>query len=349
MSAARSAPRLPPAERLQFGLRGRVIAAAQLIDERVARCLVRRLNAPRDAVAAADDVGADGALVDDEHDEVGSLTLIPARVRANEQARTRFVATASHELRTPLASLRLMLGLLEEDLDTDAPDLTDARRQVARAAAQADRMSRLANDLLDLSRLDADLAPRDEPVDLRDLAQSVVAEFEDFPRGAVALEPKERSAGRARGDPGAVAQILRILLDNALRFAPAGTAVTVALHGAGRRRLVHVRDAGPGVAPRDRERIFGRFERGGGAGLDANRTATISGRAPSDGFGLGLAIGRELARGMGGELRLTSPGAPTCFTLELPAADLDAVAARAPHLMAARAGRHGAPATKRAA
>jgi signal transduction histidine kinase len=264
------------------GLAETTLPAALLTDRFVARRRVRRLNALRDAVTAADAAGG------------------------------RFVATASHELRTPLASLRLMLGMLEEDLDAEAPDLAGARHQVARATAQAERLSRLAGDLLDLSRLDAAVPLRDEPVDLRAIARAVAAEFEDVRGVAVVLEPEERSAGWALGDPGAVAQILRILLDNALRFAPAGTPVTVALRREGRRCVAGVRDEGPGVAPGDRERIFERFERGA--------TARGGREASSGGFGLGLAIGRELARRMGGDIRLSSPATPTCFTLELPIA-----------------------------
>jgi signal transduction histidine kinase len=102
-----------------------------------------------------------------------------------------------------------------------------------------------------------------------------------------------------------VARVVRILLDNALRHAPVGSAVRVLPAYHGTNATVEVADEGPGVPPIDRERIFERFERGS---------------APSgeSGFGLGLAIGRELARRMGGELRHddgTDPGAR--FVLEL--------------------------------
>jgi signal transduction histidine kinase len=299
-------------------------------------------------MTAADGAGAGGAPDRDRHDEIGDLTRAFAAMQAQEQARRTFVATASHELRTPLASLRLMLGMLEEDLDAEEPDLADARHQVARAVAQSDRLSRLAVDLLDLSRLDAAAALRDEPVDLRVLARAVAAEFGDVRGVAVVLEPDERSAGWAQGDPGAVAQILRILVDNALDFAPVGTAVTVALHGAGRRRVAHVRDRGPGVAAGDHERIFERFERGGEPWRDGNAAPPSGGGAPRRGVGLGLAIGRELARRMGGELRLTSPASPTCFTLELPAADGVPVLARAARARATREGRRAAAAPRAA-
>ena len=286
------------------------MAAALLMDGFLGRRLVRRLKALRRAVTATDVVAAAEPLRDDGHDEVGDLTrafaAMQERVREQEEARRTFVATASHELRTPLASLRLMLGLLREDLDAEAPDLDDARHQVDRATVQSERLSRLAADLLDISRLDAAVALRGEPVDLREVARAVVAEFDGTRAPAVVLE--QADGPWACGDPGAVAQILRILLDNALRFAPEGTAVTVSLEGADGRCRLGVRDQGPGVAPGDRERIFGRFQRGSESS------------PPAAGFGLGLAIGRELARRMGGDLRLTSAVGPTCFTLELPAA-----------------------------
>jgi len=90
---------------------------------------------------------------------VGDLTraigTMQQRLREQESARRTFVATASHELRTPLASMLLTLEEVEEDLAGDDPDLVDAREQVARAGAQTRRLTGLAADLLDLSRIDA--------------------------------------------------------------------------------------------------------------------------------------------------------------------------------------------------
>jgi signal transduction histidine kinase len=255
------------------------MAAAPLVGGFLPQRLVRRLNRLRDAA-------------------------MQREVIEQERARMTFVATASHELRTPLASLELMLGLLREDLCGSSPDLADARDQVARAATQSARLGRLAGDLLDLSRLDAAVALRKEPVDVGEIARAVIAEFSGV--ATITIEPASGAAAWTLGDPGGVARILRILLDNALRFAPAGTAVTVSLSDGGGRAHVAVRDQGRGVAAVDRERIFERFERG-------------SQPQEAGGSGLGLAIGRELARRMGGELRLASSASPTCFILELPA------------------------------
>ena len=277
--------------------------------------LVGRLRALRDTVLRVNDadVVSDSGH-DDGRDEVGDLSrafaAMQRRVNEQEQARRTFVATASHELRTPLASLQLMLGLLGEDLRDESPNLVDARDQVARATAQSVRLTRLASDLLDLSRLDAAVALREELVELRELTRAVIAEFDGGEEATVRLEPAGASAVWAMGDAGSVAQILRILLDNALRFAPAGTTVTVGLHYGSRDCEISVCDEGPGVRDEDRERIFERFECGG--------------QAPEGrGFGLGLAIGRELAHRMGGELGLGATASPTCFILELPAARVE--------------------------
>ena len=109
-----------------------------------------------------------------------------------------------------------------------------------------------------------------------------------------------------RGDPGAVARIVRILIDNSLRFASPGEPVTVETAYGGAYALVRVTDRGPGVPPEEREAIFERFRRGSRTGGE-------------HGFGLGLAIGRELAQRLGGALTLDeSYSAGARFTLELP-------------------------------
>jgi signal transduction histidine kinase len=278
----------------------------------LATTIGRRLARLRAAAVRVAREGPDAPTPrDDGLDEVGdlarSLASMQRELRRQEAARRSFVATASHELRTPLTSLQGTLELLEEDLRDGRLDHDDAREQVIAAQRELRRLGRLASELLDLSRLDAAIPLREEPVELGELCRAVAAEFE--------LRGREREVELevtappgpcwGRGDPDAVARVVRILLDNALRHTPVGSAVRIlpAYHGSN--ATVEVADEGPGVAPADRERIFERFERGS---------------APSGegGFGLGLAIGRELARRMGGELRHydgTDPGAR--FVLEL--------------------------------
>ncbi len=278
--------------------------------------LVRRLRRLRQAAVtlARGGPGAEVEVpVDRARDEVGDLArtfaTMQRQLQHQEQARRAFVATASHELRTPLASLDGMLELLDDDLAQGDPDLTEARALLDRARVQSRRLGRLAADLLDLSRLDAEVKLRSEPVELGELSRAVLAEFEPgtVERGVDAVLADSDGQVWALADPGSVARILRILLDNAVRHSPTGTEVRVELRNGSLAEL-SVCDQGPGIAPEDRTVIFERFQRG----------RDTAGQA---GFGLGLAIGRELAARMGGDLALdTNYGPGAKFTLTLPVA-----------------------------
>jgi signal transduction histidine kinase len=276
--------------------------------------IVRRLRRLRHAALQ---LAADGppvqVPVERGRDEVGDLARAFAQMQEQlqhqEEARRAFVSTASHELRTPLASLDGMLELLDDDLGSGDPDLADARSLLERARSQSRRLARLAADLLDLSRLDAQVQLRSEPVELGELSRAVLAEFELGTEERGIVSTLDDSAGQvwALGDPGSIARIVRILLDNAVRATPQGGEVTVELRG-GENVSLTVHDEGPGVPPEERALIFERFQRGSSA----------SGTA---GFGLGLAIGRELAERMGGELALEHTDLPgATFTLRLPVA-----------------------------
>jgi signal transduction histidine kinase len=265
----------------------------------LASALLRRLERLRQsAILTSSGVGAPPP-VDDSRDEVGdlarALATMHASLRRQEDARRAFVATASHELRTPLTLLQGMLELLDDDLREGRVDLDDAHTQIAGAQRQLRRLEHLASDLLDLSRLDAEAPLRSEPVELGELTRAVAAEFElrAADRGLSVDVVPPIGPCWARGDPGAVARIVRILLDNALRFAPPEVPVRVAAAYHGETATVEVSDAGPGVPPAERDLIFERFQRGSATGGE-------------EGFGLGLAIGRELARRLGGDLALAS-------------------------------------------
>jgi signal transduction histidine kinase len=299
------------------------LGVALLLGLGLTTTLLRRLERLREAAVRSQELRLDEPVEADEHrDEVGELSRAFAdmqeRLRRQERARQAFVATASHELRTPLASLDGTLELLGDDLDPRRLDLDDARKRAARAREYSLRLSHLATDLLDLSRLDADVALRAEPVELDELCRAVAAEFE---RRADELNVEiDVSSGAApcwaQGDPGSLARIVRILLDNACGVAPQGSAVQVHTEPLDGGACLTVTDGGPGVPAAERERIFERFQRGSSTG----------GRS---GFGLGLAIGRELATRMEGSLTLLNgandgetKGAATGarFQLRVPAA-----------------------------
>jgi signal transduction histidine kinase len=290
------------------------LGVALVLGAGLAATLVRRLRRLRDATLMLAEHGLDAELASDSAgDEVGDLarafTTMQARLREQEQARRAFVATASHELRTPLASLNAMLELLAEDIAASPPDLADARNQVSRAREQSTRLAGLASDLLDLSRLDSRAPLRREPVELGELCRAVAAEFEveaGEHRPRLAYEEPSRACW-ATADPGAVARILRIVVDNALRFSPPSEPVTVRVGAGGGSSWLAVTDRGPGIPEPERSIIFERFQRGTSTGGEA-------------GFGLGLAIGRELAERMGGTLTLEPAKAGARFLLRLPAA-----------------------------
>jgi two-component system, OmpR family, sensor kinase len=216
-------------------------------------------------------------------------------------ARKEFIATASHELRTPIFSLAGFVELLQdEDLDEDT-----RREFLDTMSDQVARLQKLSVDLLDLSRLDTgSLQVEREPVDLAELARSVAGEFgpalsEHHTELAVELPDAgpEASCDRER-----VVQIMRILLDNAIRHTPEGTPVTVSARRVNGAASLTVSDRGPGLSDGVRGQAFERFFTGDGA----------------RGAGLGLAIARELAERMDGELNLVQRSTGATFRLDLP-------------------------------
>jgi two-component system OmpR family sensor kinase len=272
----------------------------------VARWVTQRLKRLEDAaekVAAGDfsqpiPVGSD--------DELGQLALafndMQRQLAQLDSARKQFIATASHELRTPITSLGGFIELLEsEEVDEET-----RRRFLGQLREQVDRLTKLAVDLLDLSKLEAGaLELRPEAVDLGELARQVADEFEPaLDRHDSHLELRlARRPVEAVCDPVRVAQIMRILLDNALAHTAPGTGIVVsAAREDGTTRLT-VRDGGEGIRRQDLSRVFEPFHTG-------NRAR---------GSGLGLAIASELADHMDGTLGVESRPGRTVFTLELPA------------------------------
>jgi two-component system, OmpR family, sensor kinase len=272
----------------------------------VARALslrVKRLELAAQQVAAGD---FDHAIAVDSNDELGQLAVafndMQRQLAQLESARKQFIATASHELRTPIFSLGGFVELLEdEDLDEDT-----RRRFLDQVRRQVERLRKLSVDLLDLSKLEAgSLELRPEQVDLGELTRSVSGEFEPSLAqhdSHLELRLPARSV-EALCDPVRVAQIMRILIDNALTHTPAGTRIVVtAGRDDGHVRLA-VRDDGGGIERRAMQRIFEPFFTADDA----------------QGSGLGLAIASELAERMAGHLSAESAPGETIFTLELPA------------------------------
>jgi two-component system OmpR family sensor kinase len=262
---------------------------------------LRRLKAAAEKVAEGD---FSTPIPDEGTDELGQLasTLNEMRQRLArlDHARKEFIANASHELRTPIFSL----GGFVELLDEEEPDPAAREEFVRTMREQVARLTKLTADLLDLSKLDADvLQVNAERVDLGELAEGVAEEFGPAAeRHGSPIEVNGDRAAMALADPDRVAQIMRILVDNALTHTPQGTSISIEAqrrHGAA--KLV-VKDDGPGIDPHLHARVFDRFYTG-------DRVS---------GSGLGLAIARELALLMDGELGLASYRGGTEFTLRLP-------------------------------
>jgi two-component system, OmpR family, sensor kinase len=274
------------------------VLVASSLSRRVRRMERAAVRVSHGDFTARFDVGA--------RDELGRLarTLdnMQRQLAELETARSRFIATASHELRTPIFSIGGFLELLEdEELDEETRVMF-----IRQVREQVDRLGRLATDLLDLSKLEAgSLELRPERTDLGELARAVAAEF------GPALAAHEshlelRLAGRgveADCDPERVAQIIRILIDNALSHTPAGTDVVVAAGKRDGRVRLSVTDYGTGIKRAAMSRIFEPFYTSDDA----------------QGSGLGLAIAHELAERMAGELQAESVPGRTTFSLELPA------------------------------
>jgi signal transduction histidine kinase len=267
---------------------------------------LRRLETAAERIASGD---FDVPIVDHGDDEIGQLASAFDRMRVQlaqlDTARKEFVANASHELRTPIFSLGGFLELLtDEDLDEET------RREFLQTMhGQIERLTKLSTDLLDLSRVDAgQLSVATEPVDLGEVVRTLGEEFEHVAAASEhVLEASAPDDVWALADEGRVLQIGRALLMNALVHTPAGTRIALRAARRDGRAELAVEDDGPGIPAAQRDAVFERFYR-------------IEGGKAS-GSGLGLSIARELARLMGGSVRLESRDGRTVVTLEIPLDD----------------------------
>ncbi len=270
---------------------------------------VRKLERAADRIAS-------GRFDEPVHDSGGgelrrladAFERMRVRLAQLDDARREFVANASHELRTPLFSLGGFLELLDDE-ELDEPT---RRSFLASMREQVDRLTKLASDLLDLTRLDAGRLTVDrEPVDLAALAEEVAEEFRPVAQGTEhSLEVASSEPVSADADELRALQIGRILVENALLHTSPGTAVRLRAELREGRAVLEVEDDGAEIPAERRDQLFERFYR-----LEGTRAS---------GSGLGLAIAKELAELMDGTIDLASPPGRTVFTLSLPAASVAA-------------------------
>ncbi len=234
-----------------------------------------------------------------------ALLDLTARRRL-ENVRREFVANASHELKTPLT---VVSGFAETLLDPDL-GVDDRQRFAGMIRSSAQRMQRIVDDLLDLSRYESGgWKPDPRPLDLRPLAADVIAGVERAARtkGLALATDIPDDATPVRADATALRQILGNLIENSVRYTPAGSVTLFAARDAGG-VWVGVRDTGIGIAPEHLPRVFERFYR-----VDAARSRE------EGGTGLGLAIVKHLAEAHGGAVRADSTvGRGTTISVFLP-------------------------------
>jgi len=264
---------------------------------------IRRLESAAERLSAGD---FETPIRDSGRDEVGQLAdafdSMRTRLAVLDRARGEFIANASHELRTPLFSLGGFVELLgDEDMDPEV-----RRDFMAEMRDQIDRLTKLATDLLDLSRLDAgQLEVETSPFDLGAVARQVADEF----RAVAETDSRELTLDAeegvwALGDDVRVQQIARAFVENAIRHTPDATPVSVSAEERDSFAVLEVADAGPGIPEEDQEHLFQRFYRAAGG--------------KASGSGLGLAIAAELASRMDASIEVQSVPGRTVFTLKLP-------------------------------
>jgi signal transduction histidine kinase len=233
------------------------------------------------------------------HDEAGQLIAainqLLDRLERASAAQQRFVSEAAHELRTPLAVLRSGLEVtLQRPRGAE-----ESRAALEQAMGEVERLCAIAEDLLTLARLEAETVVERATVDLSEIATeaSVMAQTLAEARHQE-LASDAHTGVVVQGSAGDLRRAVLNLLDNAVKFTPAGGRIEIAVSAQGPTALLSVRDNGPGVDPRDLEHIFDPFYRSRGAN--------------GAGSGLGLALSREIVRRHGGIIQAANRTAGGC-------------------------------------
>ncbi len=259
------------------------------------------------AARQADDLSpvSESGLPDEVQPLVQELNLLFGRVKTAFEAQQHFVADAAHELRTPLAALKLQVQSLERAGCDDSRGVA-----IGRLGAGVERATRLVEQLLVLARQEASAASGDllQPVELGELVKRTLGDM------AGAAQARQIDLGLHHLDPASVAGqgdalliMLRNLVDNALKYTPAGGSVDVELRASPVGVTLAVEDSGPGISPEERERVFNRFYRVPGSS--------------AGGSGLGLAIIKAIAERHGARLVLAQSArlGGLCVRVEFPA------------------------------
>jgi two-component system phosphate regulon sensor histidine kinase PhoR len=248
-------------------------------------------------------------MVNGKHQGLLAVFVDVSETRRLEALRKDFVANVSHELRTPITAVRSAVDTLRLTL---AGDPAASERFVDIIDRNAQRLGALVEDLLDLSRIESkDYRPEAKPVSLRAVADQALtllrARIEEK-----SLDVDNEIAPElppARADRRGLEQVFTNLLDNAVKYCPAGSSVRLRARQTERGLRVEIADTGPGIEPRHLPRLFERFYR-----VDSGRSRDMGGT------GLGLSIVKHLVETMGGAIGVEStPGRGSTFWFTLPA------------------------------
>lgn len=266
---------------------------------------LREMSEAATAMARGDH---DRRVTESSRDEVGDLARafnqMSAELAEVDRMRRDLIANVSHELRTPIGALRAVLENLVDGIE-------EADRETFRTMlAQVDRLGRLVDQLLDLSRLESGAVPLEpHPFTVRPLLERTVGEAR-LTDPAVSFEVHGRADVRALGDVERIHQVVVNLLENAIRHSPDGGVVRLGASQNDGRVRITVADEGPGIPAGERERVFERFYRADAA------------RAADGGSGLGLAIARWIVDLHGGDISVDADAPAGCrMVVELPGVD----------------------------
>jgi signal transduction histidine kinase len=296
----------------QFLIAGALGAGISLV---IARWLARGMTQPLRDMAAAARRLEQGDYTARVHvgtlDEVGQLAAAFNRMIAEledlERSRRDLVANVSHELKTPITAIRAHLENLADGVEQADP------RTLQVMLSQTERLGRLVDQLLDLSRLESGEVPfQREVVPISPLVARVISEI-TMGRAIsdVRLEPDVPDDVAVEADPERIHQVLFNLVDNAVRFTPPGGEIRIIAREREGRVEIRVADTGVGIAAEHLPRVFERFYR-----VDPSRSRD------DGGTGIGLAIARSIVEAHGGKIVAESdPGRGSMFTFDLPAAE----------------------------
>jgi len=232
------------------------------------------------------------------------------RLEHSFERQRQFVQDASHELRTPLAAIRTNIEVTEMDPEVSPEEYQDLLSTIK---SQTDRLTRLSEDLLLLTREDHDRLER-EPVELGALVGEVARELGPVAQARdVAISTASRDMVEVTTNPDLLFRCVLNLADNGIKYSGPGSAVSISVRTAGQEAVIDVADNGPGIPQENLARVFDRFYR-----VDKGRSRR------EGGTGLGLAIVKELVESLGGSVSVVSEvGRGSTFTIRLPLATQD--------------------------